>query len=61
MAKLSLIEDKFPLTTRALSAKQHRRILYTDYGRPLDHDDVTLRHELYFKALAKAVAGESFS
>ena len=62
LAQLNLSEDGLlPLKPRALVSKQHRRILYSEYGRPLDHAEIMLKHNLYFKSLAKAVTGESFN
>ena len=48
------------LNPLASCAKQHRRILYKDYGQALDNDEAVLHHKRWFTSLAKVAAGKNF-
>lgn len=60
MANLKISGHPCAVQRGAVSAKQHRRILYADYGQPVDAEDVMLNHKKYFNSLSKVAQGEHF-
>ena len=57
-AQKSAAITSLTLKPLAFCAKQHRRILYQDYGQALDNDEAVLDHKRWFTSLAKVAAGK---